>query len=289
METRTLVGRGDFTYEVDKRWGRRAGGVAAFGLVSGVACDSQDRVYVFNRTPRPRVIVLDRDGILLDEWGEGQFRHPHGIFLSQRDELFLTDRDSHLVTQWTSDGTLIRSWGTANRPGAPGQPFNQPTRAYLTPDGELYVSDGYGQRRVHRFGVDGELKLSWGEDGTGPGQFALPHDVWVDSRDRVLVCDRENNRVQHFSRDGAYLGEWSDLRAPMQIFVRDEVLYLAEGRQRISILTLDGELLAQWGSKGEAPDQFTDSPHSIWVDSRGDIYVSEVTGHDKLQKYTRRR
>src|SRR5579884_470502 len=198
MEMRTTVGRGAYTYEVDKQWGRRAGGVTAFGLVSGVACDSEDRVYVFNRLPEPRIIVLDRDGRLQDEWGAGQFKHPHGIWMSPHNELYLTDRDTHLVTRWSRDGKLLQSWGTPNQPGPPGQPFNQPTRAVVAPDGEMYVSDGYGQRRVHRFSADGKLKASWGEEGTGPGQFALPHDVWVDPRDRVLVCDRENQRVQHF-------------------------------------------------------------------------------------------
>ena len=287
METRTIVGNGRFTYEVDKRWGRRDGGVTAFGLVSGVACDSQDRVYVFNRLPNPRVVVLDRDGKLLGDWGTGQFKHPHGIWISPKDDLYLTDRDTHLVTRWTTDGKLLQSWGTPNQPGAPGQPFNQPTHAFVTPDGEMYVSDGYGQRRVHRFGADGSLKTSWGEEGTGPGQFALPHDIWVDPRDRVVVCDRENQRIQFFDRDGTYLSEWDDLKAPMQVFVKDDVLYLAEARQQISILTLDGEVLSRWGSKGDAPDQFTDSPHSIWVDSRGDLYVCEVTGQDKLEKYVR--
>ena len=287
METRTIVGTGKYTYEAQKHWGRGPGGVTAFGLVSGVACDSQDRVYAFNRLPNPRILVLDPSGKLLNEWGAGQFKHPHGIWISPEDELFLTDRDTHLVTRWTTGGKLLQSWGTPDQPGALGQPFNQPTHAYVTPDGDMFVSDGYGQHRVHRFGKDGKLEVSWGEKGTGPGQFALPHDVWVDPRGRVVVCDRENQRIQFFNRDGAYLSEWNDLKAPMQVFVKDDLMFLAEARQQISILTLDGEVLSRWGSQGPGPDQFTDSPHGIWVDSRGDIYISEVTGQDKFQKYVR--
>ncbi len=286
MET-AIVGQGPFTYEVDNRWGRGEGGVAAFGLVSGIACDSQDRVYVFNRLPNPAVLVFDRAGRLLTRWGEGQFRHPHGIWISPSDELYLTDRETHLVSRWTFEGKLLQQWGTPNRPGAPGEPFNEPTHAVVTPDGDLYVSDGYGQSRVHRFAADGRLLTSWGEPGSGPGQFNLPHDVWVDSRDRVLVCDRPNERIQHFDRDGRYLGEWRDLRVPQQVFERYGVLYLAEGGPRVTLMTLDGDTLAQWGSHGDRPEQFTDSPHGIWVDSRGDIYVSEVTSHDKLQKFIR--
>ncbi len=287
MDAKTVVGHGEFTYEVDKRWGRHAGQQAAFGLISGVACDSRDRVYLFNRLPNPRVIVLDPEGGVLNEWGEGQFGHPHGIWIDSHDVLYLTDRDTHLVTRWTTDGKLLQSWGTPGTPGAPGQPFNQPTHAFVASDGAMFVSDGYGQRRVHRFGPDGKLEVSWGEAGDGPGQFALPHDVWVDERGRVIVCDRENQRIQFFDRDGVYLTEWNDLKAPMQVYIRDEIIYLAEARQQISILTLDGETLTRWGSQGPGADQFTDSPHSIWVDSRGDIYVSEVTGQDKFQKYRR--
>jgi sugar lactone lactonase YvrE len=287
MATETIVGQGDYTYAVDKEWGRRAGGVPAFGLVTGMATDSQDRVYVFNRTPRAEVLVFDRDGRLLTTWGHGRFRSPHGIWIGPDDSLYLVDTDCHQVMRWTLDGREVRAWGTDGQPGAPGTPFNRPTYAVVTPDGEMYVSDGYGQHRVHCFDADGVLAVSWGEEGTGPGQFALPHDVCVDARDRVLVCDRENGRVQLFDRHGIFTGEWSGLLAPMQIRPIGDRLYLAEGGKRISVRTLDNEVLSSWGGDGPAPEQFTDAPHAIWVDLRGDIYVSEVVSHNKIQKYVR--
>jgi DNA-binding beta-propeller fold protein YncE len=287
MSTTTTVGQGAHTYTVDKEWGRRAGGVPAFGLISGVATDSQDRVYVFHRAPRAEVMVFDRDGRLLRTWGEGQFRSPHGIWISDRDTLLLVDTETHQVTRWTLDGALIDQWGTHGQPGAPGLPFNKPTYAVMTADNQLYVSDGYGQYRVHRFDRTGARLTSWGEQGARPGQFALPHDVCVDARDRVLVCDRENNRVQIFDRAGAFVAEWTDYLLPMQIRPVGETLYVAEGQQRVSIRTLDNQVLASWGSLGPGPDQFTDHPHSIWVDSRGDIYVTEVTGHNKIEKYVK--
>ena len=282
------VGQGAFTYTVDKYWGRGPDGLPEFGMVSGVAGDSLDRVYLFIRTPVAEVLVFQPDGTLLSRWGRGSFVEPHMLFISPRDEVYATDIAAHTVTRWTLDGNLLQTWGTPGTPGAPGMPFNSPTRASLAADGEMYVSDGYGQFRVHRFGADGTLKQSWGEQGSGPGQFALPHDVWVDPRGRVLVCDRENARVEIFTRDGTYSGEWPGLANPMQIFIRDDILYLAESNQRVSIMTLDGEVLARWGSKGEGQDQFTNAPHSIWADSRGDIYVSEVVQPNNIQKYTRR-
>jgi hypothetical protein len=287
VQTRAIVGQGKYTYEVDKEWGRRQGGVPAFGLVTGMATDSHDNVYVFNRQPRAELLVFDRFGRLQTTWGEGRFKSPHGIWIDSNDSLYLVDTEAHQVTRWTLDGALIQSWGTYGQPGPPGVPFNKPTYAVVTPDSEMYVSDGYGQFRVHHFSRGGRLIESWGEQGTGPGQFALPHDVCVDSRDRVLVCDRENGRVQLFDRAGAFTGEWTGLLSPMQIRPVGDLLYLAEGGQRISVRTLDNEVLSSWGSQGPGPDQFTDAPHAIWVDSRGDIYVSEVVSHNKLQKFIR--
>lgn len=281
-----VVGSGRFTYEVDKEWGRREGGVPRFGVSQGVSGDSQDRIYVFQRSPVAHMMVFDRHGKLLSTWGEGKFLHPHGVWVSPSDELYLTDRDAHTVSKWTLDGRHLQTWGTHGQPGAPGAPFNQPTKAVLTPDGEMYVSDGYGQQRVHRFSKDGKLISSWGEKGEGDGQFALPHDVWVDDKERVLICDRENKRVQLFDRGGNFTGEWRDLKSPMQIFVRDDVMYMAEAGFQISARTVDGEELASW-SYQSVSGRTENAPHSIWVDSRGDIYVGEVTGENGFQKFIR--
>lgn len=286
-ETRDVVGQGKYTYEVDRRWGRREGGVPAFGVAQGLACDSKDRVYVFNRSPVACMMVFDRDGKLLNTWGIGLFKHPHGIWINDRDELYLTDRDTHLVTKWTTDGRFVRSWGTANKAGEPGAPFNQPTKAVETDDGELYVSDGYGQYRMHRFGKDGQLIRSWGEKGAGPSQFALPHDVYVDSRNRVLACDRENDRVQIFDREGNFTGEWTGLPRPMEILERDGVLYIAHGGKRIDVRSLDGEEISTWGYESTSASRPENAAHSIWVDSRGDVYIGEVTGEDGLTKFVR--
>ncbi len=285
----TVYGSGDYRYRVEPGWGRGPGGVPAFGLVSMVACDARDRVYVFQREPDPRVLVFEPDGRLAGRWGEGAFRHPHGIWIAPDQTVYCTDRDTHTVTQWTAEGELLRTWGTPDRPGAPGAPFNEPARAIVAPGGELYVADGYGQHRVHRFAPDGTLARSWGEPGAGPGQFGWPvHSVCLDPRGRVLIVDRQNGRVQHFTPDGAYLGEWSGLDSPNDLYIDpQEHVFIAEGGGRVTIMTLDGAILARWGERGAVPGQFAASPHSCWVDSRGDLYVGEVVAHDRFQKFLR--
>jgi hypothetical protein len=287
MAIGTVVGSGKHTYEVDKAWGRRDGGVPALGIAQGVSGDSQDRVYVFQRAPVACMLVFDRDGRLLTTWGEGQFASPHGVWMNDRDEVFITDTNGHTASKWTADGKRLRTWGTAGTPGDWGKPFNRPTKAFEAPDGEMYVTDGYGNKHVHRYDRAGNLVQTWGEKGKGPGQFVLPHDIWIDHLDRLLICDRENRRVQQFSRDGKYLGEWSDWQNPMQIFVRENVMYVAHAYAEISVRTVDGELLARWPYESVLTHEKEKSPHSIWVDSRGDIYVGEVVGEGGLQKFIR--
>ena len=289
------VGQGAWTYEVEPGWGRRPER-PELGLVSGVAGDAADNVYVFQRTPESAVLVYDREGRLQRAWGVGAFPHAHGIWLgpagpaSGDPVLLLTDRELHQVLRYTLTGERLDAWGTPGTPGAPGEPFNQPARAVATPDGAVYVADGYGQHRVHRFDATGRLLASWGREGTGPGEFGLPvHDVVLDPRGRLLVADRANGRIQHFTPEGAYLGEWAGLRSPQQLVLtpQGEVL-VAEGAGSIAVLSLDGEVLARWGERGGAPGQFAASPHSLWLDSHGDLYVGEVTTPDRFQKFVRR-
>jgi DNA-binding beta-propeller fold protein YncE len=289
MMAATVYGSGDYRYTVVPDWGRGPAGVPSFGLVSMVACDAEDRVYVFQRAPEPVMLVFEPDGTLASRWGDGHFKHPHGVWVAPDQTLYLTDRDTHLVTQWTRDGQLLRSWGTPNQPGAPGEPFNEPTRAVVAPNGDLFVSDGYGQYRVHRFAPDGTLLRSWGSQGTGPGQFGWPvHSVHIDPRGRVLVIDRQNGRVQHFSEEGDYLGEWANLLAPNDLYIDpSNNIIIAEGGPRISVLDLDGSIISQWGERGEEQGQFAAAPHGCWADSRGDLYVSEVVAHNRIQKFAR--
>jgi hypothetical protein len=288
------VGQGKWTFEPAPDWGRSAAR-PQLGLVSGVACDAADNVYVFQRTPVGVMLVFDRDGQLLRTWGEGDFPHAHGVWIGQYGvsggevAALVTDRDLHQVLRYTLEGERVSAWGTAGQAGAPGEPFNQPARAMATAAGDVFVADGYGQHRVHRFSADGQLIRSWGREGTGPGEFGWPvHDVCLDPRGRLLVADRANGRIQHFTPEGEYLGEWGGLRAPQAVYITlDQDVFVAEGAGAISVLSLDGELLCRWGEKGDGPGQFAASPHSLWLDSRGDLYVGEVTTPDRFQKFIR--
>jgi len=282
--TSTIVGSGAYTYEVHDDWAKLPDGWAM--PAAAVTVDSEDRVYCFNRSPEHPVVVFDRAGNYLSHWGAGLFAFPHTIRADKHDNLWLVDRDHGQMYYFTRTGELLRTIGTKGYRSDTGTtelsstaytkitrsagPFNLPTDIDVAPSGEMFMTDGYGNARVHKFAADGTHLFSWGEPGKGPGQFMLPHGVWIDRRGRVLVCDRENDRVQVFDQEGKFLEQWATkLIGPAVFYVdADDVVYIPEHNGGlVSVLTLDGERLAQWG------DPSFRSCHGIWGDSRGDLYV----------------
>ncbi|HEY8475848.1 MAG TPA: peptidyl-alpha-hydroxyglycine alpha-amidating lyase family protein [Chloroflexota bacterium] len=292
-------GSGEHVYELAEGWGRLPEGWTYVDAV-GVAVDKQDRVYVFNRGEHP-VVVFDRDGTFLGSWGEGVFGRAHGIAIGPDESVYCVDDGDHTVRKFTLDGRLLMTLGTPGQPSDTGfdgsldtirggPPFNRPTNVAVAPDGSLYVSDGYQNCRVHHFAPDGTLLHSWGSAGRGPGQFRLVHGICVGRDGRVYVGDRENNRVQVFSPGGEYLGEWSDVRRPDDVHLGpDGRFYVAElGFQgatsarevgaRITVRDERGTILATWGDGGDPCEPGNcAAPHGVAVDSRGDVYVGEVT------------
>jgi DNA-binding beta-propeller fold protein YncE len=302
-----MVGTGRFRFEALRQWEQLPAGWR-FGEVAGVATDSRDRVFVFTRGEHP-VIVFERDGRFLTSWGEGQFVRPHGIFIGPDDAVYCTDDLDHTVRKFTPEGKVLLTLGTRGKASDTGikdldyrtiqrvgLPFHRPTNVALGADGSIYVTDGYGNARVHKFAPDGRLLLAWGEPGSGPGQFNLPHGIAVDREGRVYVADRENSRIQLFSGTGQFLSQWTDVARPMEVFIDEQdSVYVAEvgwraglfpwqsapGPEsvgaRLSIFTLEGELVARWGGSHDpcAPGDFF-APHDVWVDRHGDIYVGEV-------------
>jgi DNA-binding beta-propeller fold protein YncE len=277
--------------------------------VAGVAVDGEDRVYLICRGDHP-VIIYDRNGNFLGSWGEGEFSYrTHGIYVAPNGTIFCTDDGQHTVRQFTPDGRLLMTMGTRNVPSDTGYngkdldtikrggpPFNRPTNVAIGLKGEIYISDGYGNARVHIFSPKGELVRSWGQPGSGPGEFHLPHGIAVAADGRVFVCDREADRIQIFSPDGEYLSEWTDTQRPTHLCFDSEgrcyVTELAwhEGdtsyslgpitkyrHARMSVFDRNGKVLARWGTpEMTAPGSFA-APHGLALDSKNDLYVSEVT------------
>jgi DNA-binding beta-propeller fold protein YncE len=293
-------GSGKYTYRLAEGWGKLPPGYE-FHQVAGVAVDKDDNVYVFNRSSH-KLMVFDRQGNFLKAWGQ-TFKNPHGIRIGPDGSIYLVDRDAHIVQKYSPDEKLLLTMGTRDRPSDTGYtrenpvvkqaagPFNLPTDVAVNDEGEIFVSDGYGNARVHKYGPSGSLITSWGIPGkVNHGEFNLPHGIGIDNDGRVLVCDRENHRIQVFDQEGDYLSMWTGFRQPTTLCVGpDNEVYVAELQHRVTIVDSNGKVLAQWGGESShEPGQFV-APHAIAVDSRGDLYVGEVLEGKRIQKFTRQR
>jgi hypothetical protein len=289
----TILGSGDFTYEVNMDWAKLPEGWS-FLDVTDVAVDSKDRVYVFTRGEHP-MIVFDREGNFLSSWGEGVFKRPHGLTAGPDDTLYCVDDAGHTVRKYTLDGKILMTLGSPDQPAPAwsGRPFNRPTKVAVDArTGEFYVTDGYRNSRVHKYSPDGKLLFSWGEPGTDPGEFNIIHTVCTDREGLVYVGDRENHRVQIFDPKGKYITQWNNMHRSCSLYIgggEQQLVYLGESPSRlpvnqgipnvgacVSIFNREGKRLARLGDKlpGERPDQFL-ALHGLTADSRGDIYVGE--------------
>ena len=206
------------------------------------------------------------------------------------------------MLKYSPEESLLLTLGTRDRPSDTGWsaedpsvkraagPFNQPTGVAVSAGGDIFVSDGYRNARVHKFKPDGSPLASWGSPGTaGDGEFHLPHGIVLDGQGRVLVCDRENHRIQVFTQNGEHLETWTGFRQPTALAMGpDGHVYVSELQHRVTVLDSGGKVLARWGGESSRePGRFV-APHGIAVDSRGDVYVGEVLEGKRVQKFVRR-
>lgn len=259
---------GERRYRVERPWGVLPPGMRFRGL-SSVAVNARGDVFAAQRRGHP-IVVFDSSGRFMRAWGDEHLFDAHTMYITDDDRMFVVDRDAHQVLQFNAEGVLVARLGTEHAPSFQA-PFNHPTGVAVARDGEIYVSDGYGNHCVHRFSPDGKLKQTWGRRGLGPGEFAIPHAVWVDRSDRVLVLDRDNDRVQIFRRNGEYVGEWVGFHRPMTIVEDDRgMILISDLTPSLSMFTPDGVIV------GRCRPVLLNIGHGICVGPSGDIYIAEM-------------
>lgn len=288
-----IFGYGDFRYRHVDGWPTIPPEIN-FHESPGVAVDSQDHVYVLTRGKDP-VVVFDKDGKYLRSFGHGYFSEDrtHGLYIAHDNTLMIADDGIHTIQMFTPEGEKIGQIGETNKPAVAwsGEPFNRPTSAAIRPsNGDIYISDGYGNSRVHVYTKDGQYKFSWGSPGIDPSQFLRCHNIAFDQDERVYVVDREAHRIQIFDTEGNFLTMWNNIYRPDAMVCWQEHIYVGELNaiggleaapdqgHRVSIYNLNGEMVSRFGApfEGGGPGEFY-APHGIAVDSEGSIYVSEVS------------
>jgi DNA-binding beta-propeller fold protein YncE len=291
---RSEHGQADHVYDPDLAWGDLPEGWE-LGDVGAVGIDAEDNVYVFNRGEHP-MIVFDREGTFLRSWGEGVFTRAHGLHIGHDGFAYCTDDGDHTVRKCTLDGEVVLTIGIPGEasPFMSGEPFHRCTQTALSPSGDIYVSDGYGNACVHQYSERGELIRTWGGPGSAAGEFYIPHNICCDPDGWVYVADRENHRIQIFDGEGGYETQWNNLHRPCGIFLdsaRDPRIYVGELGPMfragtpyppnlgagVRVLDRHGETLSRVGGQtmGTGPLEFV-APHGVAADTRGDIYVGEV-------------
>lgn len=277
MSTRDqFVGLGERLYRVERPWGKLPSHLSYAGITDVTVLPS-GRIAVLLRSD-PAVLVFDPDGTLADQWSLPDVVAGHYIRAMPSGRVLLADFDGHRIFVLRGDdGRCEKILGARDRPRF-GQPFNHPTDAVEAPDGELYVSDGYGNSCVHRFSADGTWIATWGKPGSGKLAFSTPHAVVFDRAGRLLVGDRENNRVQILSRDGQWQGEISGLFKPMDVEpTPDGGVLVTDQTPRLSYFSAEGVLIGRCRTFGTVG-------HGIALAPDGSIFVAEM-GPDMLTRF----
>lgn len=270
------------------------------GEAAGVDVDSQGRVWVFHRGAEHPILALDPEtGEILASFGEEmEFANAHGLEVDHEDNIWVTDTQTHQVYKFSPEGELQLEVGERGVAGLDESHFDQPTDVDVAPNGDFYVSDGYGNSRVVRFDADGNFLAAWGEPGTGPGQFDLPHGITLGADGTVYVADRTNQRIQLFSPEGDFVEEWTndawarpwglDFANTGELFVIDGGHMSPQPPHYANVLrvTPDGEVLESWSSYGPELGQLSWG-HDVAVAEDDAVYTVEVRNNLRAQKFER--
>jgi DNA-binding beta-propeller fold protein YncE len=271
-------------YTVDPNWPKLPAGWT-FDETPGIAVDAREHAFVFHRGPHS-IMEFDKAGSLVRSWGDNVFVRPHALKFDPQGNLWAVDDGGHVVVKMDPQGRVVMVLGRKNTPGETNDLFNRPTDIAFSPNGDFYVSDGYGNSRVVKFNKEGKFLTAWGKKGTGESEFNIVHAVALDKQGRVYVGDRENHRMQIFDANGKFLTAWKHVGSPWGIVItEDQTLYMCDGHNnRILKVSLSGEVLGVLSGPGKLPGQ-VDYSHNIAVGPSGAIYVSEIKNW-RAQKFS---
>lgn len=275
-----------------------------FGQVVAVAVKRDGHILVLHRGGHP-IMEFDRVGTFQNSWGsdlisEGKVVRikssdrvmggsgysavygpagcyscgAHSVRVDPEGNIWIVDAGGHVVYKMNEQGNMIMQLGTRGVSGKSTDHFNLPTDVGFASNGDVYVSDGYGNSRVIKFSREGKYLLHWGKRGTDRGEFGLPHNLVVDAQDRVYVTDRDNERIEIFDSDGNFLDQWEGVGGVSALFMTSDQ-HIWTG----SVLrNLAGEVLEILPAGRDV--------HGIAANEPGDVFTAQLSG--VVQKFIKR-
>jgi streptogramin lyase len=302
-------------YRTIENWAKLPDG-RTWGSAAGVDIDSHGHVWVAERcganscegkTDDP-ILEFDTSGKLLKSFGGGMFVFPHGLYVDKDGNIWVTDGQGkdgkgHQVFKFSPDGKVLMTLGKAGVTGEGPDTFNAPSAVIVAPNGDIFVADGHGgntNARIVKFSKDGKFIMTWGKKGSGPGELNIPHALAFDSKGRLFVADRGNNRIQIFDQQGKFIAEWKQFSRPSGIAIdKNDNIYVADSES--GSVAKDHAAWKRGMRIGSArdgsvklfiPDPVenatgTSAAEGVAVDANGVIYGAEV-GPKDLKKYIRK-
>ncbi len=301
-------------YRTIENWAKLPEG-RTWGSAAGVDVDSQRHIWVAERCGANScdgksddpILEFDSSGKLLKSFGGGMFVFPHGLYVDKQDNIWVTDGQGkdgkgHQVFKFSPDGKVLMKLGKAGIAGDGQDEFNAPSAVAVAPNGDIFVADGHGgntNARIMKFDKNGKLIKTWGHKGSGEGELNVPHALAFDSKGRLFVADRGNNRIQIFDQDGKFLEIWTQFSRPSGIFIdKRDVMYVADSESndanhpgwkrgmRIGSAR-DGSVTAFIPDPQQPAPRNTSAAEGVAADSKGVIYGAEV-GPKDLKKYVKK-
>lgn len=273
-----ILAQTDHNYVIDEDWIQLPEGMEWNGSTSWVTPDRKGNVLVMVRAA-PYFRLFTRDGEFVKAWGEdGEYLNAHSVTYGPQGYLWATDSANHVVYKYNTEGEILMTLGTKGVAGdnTSHELFNQVNHVAFGPDGDIYVSDGYGNSRVVQFSREGDfIRIIGGVEGSEPGQLLVPHGVAVDSRGRILVNDSDNHRISVFDRDGNFVETWPFASRGGIVVTADDTVYISDVNAGTVNIVKDGKLIDSIPIDGRA--------HGLGLDTDGTIYVSDARGRKVIK------
>ena len=290
----------------EAEWGQLPAGVKWAGVIS-IQPDAKNNIWVFHRSD-PGVLKFDPSGKVVASFGTGMFAQAHGMDVDRDGNVWVTDAQTmgnkgQQVFKFSPEGKVLMTLGKAGVAAEGPDTFNGPADVVVARNGDIFVADGHAAMatgRIVKFSKDGKFIKAWGKTGSGPGEFNVAHSLAMDSRGRIFVADRSNNRIQIFDQDGKFLDQWKQFGRPSGVYIdKNDVMYVADSQSNktqnpgfargIYIGSAkDGKVTAFIPyTDGDPEKNNNGGAEGIAADASG-VYVGDVTGMT-LKKFVRAR